>query len=113
MDCSEPGVFNEKVEWYEGKGFWFEYPVVEFTGGGWKVGFLPRTVVTGVGGSTESLYPSLSAVFDVEAREGRGEARGYEAFIRTTLERLAAEGRKFGALMLEPVVLGAGGMMLV
>lgn len=43
----------------------------------------------------------------------RGEARVYEQFIRTTLESLAAEGRKFGALMLEPVVLGAGGMMLV
>jgi dethiobiotin synthetase/adenosylmethionine--8-amino-7-oxononanoate aminotransferase len=113
MDCSEPGVFNEKVEWYEGKGYWFEYPVVEFAGGVWKVEFLPRTVIKGVEGPTGSSYPSLSAVFDLEAREGRGEARGYEQFIRTTLERLAAEGRKFGALMLEPVVLGAGGMMLV
>jgi dethiobiotin synthetase/adenosylmethionine--8-amino-7-oxononanoate aminotransferase len=113
MDCSEPGVFNEKVEWYEGKGYWFEYPVVEFAGGVWKVEFLPRTVVKGVEGPTGSSYPSLSAVFDLEAREGRGEARGYEQFIRATLERLAAEGRKFGALMLEPVVLGAGGMMLV
>jgi dethiobiotin synthetase/adenosylmethionine--8-amino-7-oxononanoate aminotransferase len=58
-------------------------------------------------------YPSLAAIFDVEYRESKGEGRLYEQFITTTLERLAAEGRKFGALMLEPIVLGAGGMLLV
>ncbi|KAK4174799.1 putative Adenosylmethionine-8-amino-7-oxononanoate aminotransferase [Triangularia setosa] len=28
MDCSEPGVYNERVEWYEGKGAWLESPGV-------------------------------------------------------------------------------------
>ncbi|KAK4154688.1 pyridoxal phosphate-dependent transferase [Chaetomidium leptoderma] len=106
MDCSPPCVFNEKVEWYEGKGFWFDYPVVEYSGGTWMV----RDPVTGRG---RYSYPSLSAIFDLESRASSEEAQMYEHQIRTTLVRLAEQGRKFGALIIEPVVLGAGGMLLV
>ncbi|KAK3897656.1 pyridoxal phosphate-dependent transferase, partial [Staphylotrichum tortipilum] len=51
--------------------------------------------------------------FDVVGREERGEGRGYERWIRGELERLKQEGRRLGALIIEPVVLGAGGMLLV
>ncbi len=112
MDCSEPCVFNEKVEWYEGKGFWFEYPTVQCSDGVWRVEF-PAGMQPLHGGLPSSSYHSLAAIFDVEYRESSGEGRLYEQFITATLERLAAEGRKFGALMLEPIVLGAGGMLLV
>jgi dethiobiotin synthetase/adenosylmethionine--8-amino-7-oxononanoate aminotransferase len=112
MDCSPPGVFNEKVEWYRGRGFWFGYPVVECRGGRWVVSGFPEGMAAD-SGCEEMEFPSLGAVFDVEAREARGEGRCYEEFIQRTLEDLVAEGRKFGALMLEPVVLGAGGMLMV
>ncbi|SPQ27126.1 bc58ca73-f959-41e4-8e78-16159de37723 [Thermothielavioides terrestris] len=112
MDCSEPGVFNEKVEWYEGKGFWFAYPVVEYRRGEWVVE-VPVEMRHLCGGCERFRYSSLSEVFDVVSREQGPQGRVYEQFITATLERLAAQGRQFGALMLEPVVLGAGGMLLV
>jgi dethiobiotin synthetase/adenosylmethionine--8-amino-7-oxononanoate aminotransferase len=112
MDCSEPCVFNEKVEWYEGKGFWFEYPVVECSKGKWVVK-MPEGMRALCGGQEGFEYPSLSAAFDVEGRELGDQGRLYERFIISVLEKLAAQGRRFGALMLEPVVLGAGGMLLV
>ncbi|KAL2128451.1 hypothetical protein VTI74DRAFT_9177 [Chaetomium olivicolor] len=112
MDCSEPCVFNEKVEWYEGKGFWFEYPVVECSGGKWTVK-VPAGMQHLCEGQEAFQFPSLSAVFDVGSRESSGGGRFYERSIKSQLVRLAAQGRKFGALMLEPVVLGAGGMLLV
>jgi dethiobiotin synthetase/adenosylmethionine--8-amino-7-oxononanoate aminotransferase len=118
MDCSEPSVYNEKVEWYQGKGFWFEYPTVEFSQGVWTVKIPDgmRELLVGDDEETSTIgacYPHLSAIFDVERREAAGQARLYGRFIRTTLERLASQGRRFGALLLEPVVLGAGGMLLV
>jgi dethiobiotin synthetase/adenosylmethionine--8-amino-7-oxononanoate aminotransferase len=112
MDCSPPGVFNEKVEWYRGRGFWFGYPVVECRGGRWVVSGFPEGMIVN-GGHEGVEYPSLGDVFDLEVREARGEGQCYEEFIRRTLEDLVAEGRNFGALMIEPVVLGAGGMLMV
>lgn len=103
MNCSEPGVFNEKVEWYEGKGAWLDAPGVRCERGLWVVK-----------GGEGREFGTLGKVFDLEGREARGDGRGYERVIRRALERLTSEdGRKFGALILEPVVLGAGGMHLV
>ncbi|KAK5657611.1 hypothetical protein OQA88_3190 [Cercophora sp. LCS_1] len=96
MDCSEPGVFNEKVEWYRGRGGWLEGPGVRCERGLWKV--------------AGREFGTLDEVFDVEVREGRGEVVGYEKDIKRFLE---GSSGKFGALILEPVVLGAGGMVLV
>lgn len=123
MDCSEPGVFNEKVEWYEGKGFWFDYPVVEFRNGRWNVELtneMRKRMAFGDSGGMGNAsdqghysYQSLSDVFDLESRRARGEARVYEQVITATLEKLAGQCRRFGALIIEPVVLGAGGMVIV
>ncbi|PNY27695.1 Bifunctional dethiobiotin synthetase/7,8-diamino-pelargonic acid aminotransferase, mitochondrial [Tolypocladium capitatum] len=110
MDCAEPGAYNEKIEWYEGKGHWLDYPTVLCSDGKWSVAVgegLAEHLGRGAG------YPSLHDIFDVEARERRGEHRRYEAYVTETLTRLRQQGRRFGALILEPVVLGAGGMELV
>ena len=37
----------------------------------------------------------------------------YRHHIRSTLERVIGEGKKFGAMMIEPTCLGAGGMVFV
>lgn len=108
MDCAEPGVFNEKVEWYRGRGAWLGFPVVRCKGGVWYV------VNTEEGEVGEGMkFGSLGEVFDLERREVRGGAERYEVEIKGALQRLKSEGQKFGALLLEPVVLGAGGMLLV
>lgn len=110
MDCAEPNAFNEKTEWYEGKGFWFDYPTVLCVDGEWRV-LVPGELAERVGGGRS--FGSLGDAFDLEARESRGEHLAYEKLVRETLLELTSQGRAFGALMIEPVVLGAGGMALV
>lgn len=110
MDCAEPNTFNEKTEWYEGKGFWFDYPTVLCVDGEWQV-LVPDDLTSHVGNGRS--FGSLSDIFDLAAREARGEHLAYEEFVRETLLVQVAQGRTFGALMIEPVVLGAGGMALV
>ncbi|KXH35134.1 onanonoxo-7-onima-8-eninoihtemlysoneda [Colletotrichum simmondsii] len=109
MDSTEPSVFNEKVEWYDGKGFWFEYPSVMCKDGKWQVR-VPGVLKEELGAGQE--FGSLSAVFDVAGRERTGEAQVYEEYIISVLRRLRDQGRKFGALVMEPVILGAGGMIM-
>ncbi|KAK2045228.1 dethiobiotin synthase [Colletotrichum somersetense] len=104
-----PSVFNEKVEWYDGKGFWFDYPSVVCKDGRWRIR-VPEALRGVLGGGRE--FGALSEVFDVVGREEAGQARPYEKHITETLRRLRDQGRKFGALVMEPVVLGAGGMIM-
>ncbi|KAJ3579137.1 hypothetical protein NPX13_g1418 [Xylaria arbuscula] len=108
MDCSEPNTYNEKVEWYEGKGVWLDYPQVQCVAGQWQVQ-IPSEFDAG----RQHGFSNLSDIFHLDQRIARGEHKKYEAYILSTLQRHLDEGRKFGALILEPVVLGAGGMVLV
>ncbi|KAG8743660.1 hypothetical protein FRC10_011629 [Ceratobasidium sp. 414] len=110
MDACEGGVYNAAVEWHRERGFWFDPPTI-----GVRDGTVQITVPPGLGDSSTSQYamPSISAVYDVGSRLHTPLARAYEKYIRNELERLALEGRAFGALMIEPLVLGAAGMVFV
>jgi dethiobiotin synthetase/adenosylmethionine--8-amino-7-oxononanoate aminotransferase len=110
MDCAEPSTYNEKVEWYEGKGFWFDYPSVKCTDGKWVVQ-VPDSLRDQL--SAHHEFTSLAELFDVEARECEGHSAEYERYIVKTLKMLREQGRKFGCLVMEPIILGAGGMALV
>lgn len=110
MDCAEPCAFNEKTEWYDGKGFWFNYPTVLCANGEWQI-VVPDELKGDL--RDGAVFDSLNDIFDLERRESRGEHSIYETLISRTLQELHQRGRRFGALILEPVVLGAGGMALV
>ncbi|KAH0350322.1 PLP-dependent transferase, partial [Aureobasidium melanogenum] len=106
MDLSEPSTYNKKVEWYSGRGHWFDFPLVKMQDGKW--------VVEPPAGMEEEFGPvrSFSSLDDIFALSGRkADAERYESYIKTSLEALTAEGKKFGALIMEPVILGAGGML--
>ncbi len=110
MDMSEPSVYNNRLAWYKGRGFWFDFPSVKMRKGTWVVE-KPANLQGDSG--TETAFTSLQAVFD-RGRDSTNDAAAYEKYIRETLEHLAQnEKRRFGALIIEPVVLGAGGMILV
>lgn len=111
MDCSEPGTYNEKIEWYKGKGYWFEFPTVKMTNGQWKVD-VPAQIRAEGSSEAATEFLGLDGIFDLKAREDTELYQDYTRYISRTLEGLRDQGYKFGALMLEPVVLGAGGMML-
>ncbi|KAK6005481.1 hypothetical protein QM012_007123 [Aureobasidium pullulans] len=106
MDLSEPSTYNKKVEWYSGRGHWFDFPLVKMQEGKW--------VVEPPAGMEEEFGPvrSFSSLDEIFAFSGRkADADRYESYIKTSLEALTAEGKKFGALIMEPVILGAGGML--
>ncbi|KAK3386109.1 hypothetical protein B0H63DRAFT_501654 [Podospora didyma] len=118
MDCAAPGHFNEDVEWYKGRGYWFPAPTVECSQGIWRV-LLPNEIkdISDTPEVARYTFKSLEQVFDLQTRGVLALSETYKRFIVAKLKALAEEGykgeRNFGALILEPVVLGAGGMQLV
>jgi dethiobiotin synthetase/adenosylmethionine--8-amino-7-oxononanoate aminotransferase len=59
-------------------------------------------------------FASLEDIYDLSTRLSSSLATYYRAHIRSTLSRLTLEeGRQFGALVMEPTCLGAGGMVFV
>ncbi|THX20246.1 PLP-dependent transferase [Aureobasidium pullulans] len=106
MDLSEPSTYNKKVEWYSGRGHWFDFPLVKMQQGKWIIE--PPAGMEEEFGPTRS-FSSLDEVFALSGR--KADADRYEAYIKTSLDALTAEGKKFGALIMEPVILGAGGML--
>lgn len=132
MDACEPSVYSEAVHWYRGRGFWFDPPTVEQRSAGsvtvslqvadkdlaerMRTHHLPNELKGAQGNVFERTYSSMQEVYDVEARLKANDplVQFYTDSIRDTLRRLTKEeGRKFGALVLEPLVMGAGGMVFV
>lgn len=109
MDASEPSTFNERVHWYKGRGYWFDFPQVKMVRGKWIVE-PPEGMKAEFGEVTE--FASLAEIFDIQARLGSSAGRKYSKHIEETLDGLInKEGKTFGALVMEPVILGAGGML--
>lgn len=109
MDCSEPSTYNQKVEWYRGRGHWFDFPLVKMARGVWKVE-IPECLRKELGADIE--FSSVSAIFDLDARLASDVGKRYQEYIRSTIHDLVhRQGRKFGAVIMEPVILGAGGML--
>ena len=113
MDAADPNVYNEQVDWYKGRGFWLEPPAVGIEDGRAVV----RTEQSGQADARETVYNSLSEVYDVDGRLCRGDALAevYRTQIRDAVRKQldATPGLQFGALVLEPVVMGAAGMVFV
>jgi dethiobiotin synthetase/adenosylmethionine--8-amino-7-oxononanoate aminotransferase len=103
MDMSEESIYNEKVHWYKGRGYWFDVPRVICKNGSW-------TVQSATEDSVEEVFESLKEVFD-RKRDESVLKRKYEKLIYGKLEELRKQDMRFGALVLEPVILGAGGMI--
>lgn len=109
MDCSEPSVYNTKVQWYQNRGFFFDFPKVMMKQGQWLVE-LPTSMHSDPDSSVTS-YASLDEIFDLSNRHDH--AAHYERYIETVLQKQIAAGAKFGALIMEPILLGAGGMLFM
>lgn len=111
MECAEPSAFNSKVDWYRGRGVWLDYPTVLCVDGKWVVQ-IPGTLA-GERQQVHGLeFETLGHVFDIAGRRRSTAAALYEEYVERTLRHHIGQGRKLGALLIEPVVIGAGGMLL-
>ena len=115
MNCSESGVFNKKVDWHHPWGYWFDPPTIKMVQGKWVLDIPDYEGKDGLQQVPDFLYNSLAEIWDFDhgLRKKIAE-KYYKDYITTTLKRLVhVEGRRFGALIMEPVLMGAGGMIFV
>ncbi len=111
MNCSEPNTFNEKVDWYRPWGFWFDPPQVSMRMGRWEVE-VPSSMSEDTQTSSTLTFHSLTSIFDYHSRSK--DATMYRSYISRTLRSLTHDQqRRFGALIIEPILMGAGGMIFV
>ena len=117
MNACDAGDGVYTCEWHESKGFWFDPPSLAFKQGRLIV-TLPLSLQDlaqryGIGGDDITWIGarnSLNAVYDVERRLGTALAQVYREFIERSLDSIKTE---VAALVLEPLVMGAGGMVFV
>lgn len=109
MNACGEGVYS--CEWHDAKGFWFDPPCIGISDGKPRITLTPamRDLI----GESAISAPSLSWIYDIESRLHTPLAVKYTLHIKKVLGQLEREGHRFGALILEPLVMGAGGMVFV
>lgn len=105
MDCSERSDFNVgQTPWYEPRGYFFEPPTVALRRGIWKVE-VPEWL--------SDCQSKQMAGMD-EAMDKERDLSLYKQAIGRRLDDILDSGQvDLGALLIEPVLLGAGGMKMV
>ncbi|KAF9106273.1 hypothetical protein BGX29_009922 [Mortierella sp. GBA35] len=111
MNACSPNVYNAQVTWYKSHGHWFSPPTVVYKNSKFQI-TIP-TEMTATKEPVQVTIDNLTSVFtEPSAKDPRLEI--YRNHIRSTLVRLTRdEKRSFGALLMEPVLMGAGGMVWV
>ncbi|EFP88847.2 uncharacterized protein PGTG_14186 [Puccinia graminis f. sp. tritici CRL 75-36-700-3] len=114
MDASEHSVYNAQVDWYKGKGLWLDAPQVHL------VDSHQALILTNPGdqwGPTgwKVPYPSLQTIYDLDKRLKEDPlTEVYTNHIYTFLRKSRYESSIIPAsLIIEPVIMGAGGMIFV
>lgn len=116
MDACEPSIYSKNVDWYKGRGEWIDPPSVGIVKG--------KATITLPEGAQQFAnvepkthhFESIQDIYNVAQRLETGDplVAVYRQVIRSWLEHLiVVEGNRFGALVIEPIILGAGGMIFV
>ncbi|EIM91031.1 PLP-dependent transferase [Stereum hirsutum FP-91666 SS1] len=112
MDACEEGVYT--CEWHQAKGYWFDPPSISIRNGEPTVTVPPAIAAHGKLPSEHIAVETIAYAYDVPRRLHSPLAEIYRDYTRTTIEKLKQRhGPSFAAMVLEPLVLGAGGMVFV
>ncbi|KAI0671946.1 onanonoxo-7-onima-8-eninoihtemlysoneda [Trametes maxima] len=112
MDACEEGVYT--CEWHDAKGYWFDPPSVSIKKGKTVVTLPPAIAAETEDGQADVETVSLSWTYNIEERLRSPLAAVYRDYIERTLQKLKeGDGPRIAALILEPLVMGAGGMIFV
>jgi len=105
MDATQSDVF--KSEWHKERGVWLDAPTIAFKDG--------EVAISGgiLGTDFAEKFASLDDVYNLKARLDSDLALRYREAIETTLRQHVGDGQVFGAVLLEPLLMGAGGMKFV
>ena len=110
--CEDTGVYT--CEWHDAKGYWFDPPTVSIRKGRTVVSLPPAIAAEAEDGKADVETVSLSWTYNVEERLQSQLADLYRTYISRTLQKLKdSNGPTIAALILEPLVMGAGGMIFV
>jgi len=117
MNACDAGDGVYTCEWHESKGFWIDPPFLTLQEGRVVITLPPslRDHASRRGVNEKDLTwigarDSLNVVYDVERRLDTALAQVYGEFIGRSLDNITTE---IAALVLEPLVMGAGGMIFV
>lgn len=113
MDASEPSVYNKSVDWYRGRGFWLDVPTINIQQG--KI-VLQVPTEEWESAPPQTDFANMSEVYDVEGRIQRQDplyGYYYEIIDRLVYTAQREHNLTFGTLVIEPLVVGAGGMLFV
>lgn len=107
MDCAAASDFNSKqTSWYKPRGLFFDAPTVAIIDGVWTLQNVPDQVQIG----TTRPFINRDQIYDIK-RDGKE----YYNYIQHTIDAYLAANQNvdLAALLLEPIMLGAGGMRLI
>ncbi|ETV85711.1 dethiobiotin synthase, variant [Aphanomyces astaci] len=112
MHVAEPSVFNlSQHPWYKPKAIFAAPPTVSLSAVSGKQGV---TVTWPEVDPAFALHlESLDDLFDPTSRDATAAAAAYEAYVTDLLDHHVPPHAVVGALVLEPVLIGAGGMLFV
>ncbi|KAL1558381.1 Bifunctional dethiobiotin synthetase/7,8-diamino-pelargonic acid aminotransferase, mitochondrial [Salvia divinorum] len=115
MEAQAPSSYTGFLQqpWYSGRGLFLDPPTVALYSGTWKVS-LPQKMKSVMSGCESLSFSSRDEIFK-RSRNGSGLASLYTSSILQELELLSDCNALsyIGALIVEPVVQGAGGMQMI